>query len=232
MRFVTLALSIAALGVPAHAQVLPAPTEQSPRIQEAIWQEGQSVLVTALPQTPLTILLDDDQAIRRATISDSEAWGVSVSADLDSISVLPATAARPADLIVETDTREYRFRLEAAQSLMAAYLVRISNAPAAQTQAEAQVRQGAATYSYRLRGDRSVRPAAIVDDGEKTIIDYVPGQSLPAVFAIGPSGDEEVVDGYMRGDRFVIDRVHQELIFRIDKEKATAKRNKQADGAS
>ena len=57
------------------------------------------------------------------------------------------------------------------------------------------------------------------------MIEYAPGQSLPAVFAIGPTGDEEVVDGYMRDGLFVIDRVHEELVFRIDKAKATARRH-------
>jgi type IV secretion system protein VirB9 len=48
------------------------------------------------------------------------------------------------------------------------------------------------------------------------------------VFAIGPTGDEQVVDGYMRDGLFVIDRVHEELVFRIDKAMATARRSVRA----
>lgn len=73
-----------------------------------------------------------------------------------------------------------------------------------------------------------MRPASVRDNGAKTVIEYAPGQSLPAVFAIGPTGDEEVVDGYMRDGLFVIDRVHEELVFRIDKAKATARRSVRA----
>ena len=71
----------------------------------------------------------------------------------------------------------------------------------------------------------------MTDDGLKTRITYAPGQALPAVFAIGPSGEEEVVNGYMRDDIFVIDRVYGELVFRIDREKATARRNDTPEAA-
>ena len=39
-----------------------------------------------------------------------------------------------------------------------------------------------------------------------------------------------MVNGHMRGNALVIDRVWDELIFRIDKEKARARRNEEAEG--
>ncbi|RDC58908.1 hypothetical protein HME9302_00084 [Alteripontixanthobacter maritimus] len=84
-------------------------------------------------------------------------------------------------------------------------------------------------WGYSVKGDREVRPAAIGDDGFKTQIQYAPGQALPAVFAIGPAGEEEVVNGYMRGDFFVIDRVYNELVFRIDRKRAVARRSATAN---
>jgi len=44
------------------------------------------------------------------------------------------------------------------------------------------------------------------------------------VFGIGYNGEEEVVDGYMRDGVFTIDRVYGELVFRIDKKRARARR--------
>ena len=87
------------------------------------------------------------------------------------------------------------------------------------------------TWGYRLRGDREVQPQDITDDGIRTRIIFAPEQSLPAIFAIGPTGDEQVVDGYMRDGIFVIDRVWEELVFRIDKEKATARRNREPESS-
>lgn len=88
--------------------------------------------------------------------------------------------------------------------------------------------------TYRLRGSRELRPEAISDDGMKTYIEWGRYQSLPAVFGVGPSGNEEVVDGYMRDDVFTIDRVYEHLVFRLDREEAFARRrqrlNRQGEG--
>ncbi len=83
---------------------------------------------------------------------------------------------------------------------------------------------GEPRWLYRIGGDRAVRPAQVTDNGRQTAILFPPDQALPAVFAIGPTGDEEVVNGYMRGEAYVIDRVYERLVFRIDEARATARR--------
>jgi type IV secretory pathway VirB9-like protein len=77
---------------------------------------------------------------------------------------------------------------------------------------------------YKLSGAAELRPAQISDDGTHTYIVWAPDQALPAVFAVNARGTEEMVDGYMRNDIFTIDRVHPQLVFRIDKKLARAKR--------
>lgn len=77
---------------------------------------------------------------------------------------------------------------------------------------------------YRLSGDKSVMPIGISDDGRKTTIAWSKAQALPVVFALGAHGQEEVVNGYMREDRYVIDRVFDVLVFRIDTDVARAYR--------
>lgn len=222
---------VALIVSPLAAQVFPTPGNDTPRVQSVAWDDGQSIVLTALPETALTVMLEPGETITRAVLSGSRAWEVSVSAETDSFQVTPQQGAAPARLAVETNRRTYEFALETGQGLMAAYLVRLEYGEAAggAQNAEATDSLENLEWGYRLRGDRSVRPASIRDNGEKTVIRYAPGQALPAVFAIGPTGDEEVVDGYMRGDVFVIDRVHRELVFRIDKEKATAQRNDERD---
>jgi type IV secretion system protein VirB9 len=78
--------------------------------------------------------------------------------------------------------------------------------------------------NYKLSGDRSLLPAAMSDDGRRTYIQWGEYQSLPAVFGIGPTGQEEVVDGYVRDGKFTIDRVYGQIVFRIDKRQAIARR--------
>ena len=227
----TLSLALACLTtVSASAQVFPVPGNDTPRVQSVEWVSEQPIVLTALPSSTLTVMLEPGEFIRRAVLGGSRAWDVSVTAEADSFQVTPEVGAAPANLTIETDYRTYEFTLETGQGLMAAYLVRLQYEPSFPVEPEVIEDQLTnLNWGYRLRGDREVRPLSVRDNGEKTVITYAEGQSLPAVFAIGPTGDEEVVDGYMRGGVFVIDRVHQELVFRIDREKATAKRNRNED---
>lgn len=236
-RRLTLAAAVLLVwAAPLAAQVFPMPGPDTPRVQTAQWRPGEPLVLTALPQTALTVMLEPGETIRRATLGGSPAWEVAVSAEADSFQITPRPGADPASLTVETDRRSYNFMLETGEGLQAAYLVRLrfdagpSSVMPGPSLTVSQEITGL-DWSYRLRGDRSVRPASIRDNGDKTVITYAPDQALPAVFAIGPTGDEEVVDGYMRDGRFVIDRVHEELVFRIDKDKATARRNPRPDSA-
>ncbi len=79
--------------------------------------------------------------------------------------------------------------------------------------------------TYRLKGAALLRPIRIGDDGVHTYIQWSEDQPIPAVFALDPRGVEQIVDGYMRGELFTIDRVYPHLVFRIDKDKAEARRN-------
>lgn len=80
-----------------------------------------------------------------------------------------------------------------------------------------------AESSYKLSGDRALRPIRISDDGVHMYLEWAPEQDLPAVFSVSTLG-EGMVEGYMRGGIFIIDRVYGELVFRIDKKWARARR--------
>lgn len=83
---------------------------------------------------------------------------------------------------------------------------------------------GALSASYRLSGEKSLRPSRIGDDGVHMYLEWSEEQALPAVFALNTIGEEEMVDGYMRQGIFTIDRVHKSLVFRIGKKRAKAER--------
>jgi len=216
------------------AQLMPHPSDDTPQIRTVQFAQGARVLLTMLPDTPLTIILEPDQSIAGVTPGDGDDFKIRVAADRGSFMVLPTPEARAGTLNIATQNRTYTFMLRVEASQAAALVVRFVDPPALhQTSLTPEDSNPVSleTWSYRLRGDRDVRPAHVADDGFKTRISYAPGQALPAVFAIGPTGEEEVVNGYMRGDVFVIDRVYGELVFRIDKDKATARRNEAPEEA-
>lgn len=83
---------------------------------------------------------------------------------------------------------------------------------------------GTSEGRYRLSGAVELRPVQMSDDGVRTYIVWSEQQDLPAVFAISTTGGEEMVDGYMRGTVFTIDRIHRKLMFRIDRKATKAER--------
>lgn len=91
-------------------------------------------------------------------------------------------------------------------------------------QTDAGVSNAQPVAAYRLSGEKALRPMRIGDDGTHMYLEWDEEQALPAVFALNALGEEEMVDGYMRSGVFTIDRVHRDLVFRIGKKRAQAKR--------
>ncbi|WP_052761722.1 TrbG/VirB9 family P-type conjugative transfer protein [Aurantiacibacter luteus] len=228
---VALALLMVASG--AQAQVVPDIPLDNPRLQTVTWSEGEEVLLTVMPPTGLTVMFERGERIERISLTDQAAFQVRVSPDGDSMLVLPLVDSTTTQMQVETDRRSYPFTVRTGTGLTAAYLVRFAydGAELAPLRAVESAAADGPRWSYRMRGDAVVRPAAIRDDARRTYITYGPEQALPAVFAVGPTGEEEMVNGYMRGDTYVIDRVYGSLVFRLDEERATATRNAAPDAA-
>ncbi len=81
---------------------------------------------------------------------------------------------------------------------------------------------------YKLKGDRPLYPGRITDDGERTYIEWDRDVEMPAVFALNEQGQEILVDGYMRGGLYTIDRVYPQILFRLDRGFARAIRSRAA----
>lgn len=233
MRLTTfMALALAA-STPALAQVVPSFEVDNPRVQSITYVDGENVLLTVLPDSGATVMFERGERIERVVLDNSDAFDIRVSPDGDGLLVLPQREDAATRIAITTDRRPYRITARTGSGLTAAYLLqyRYDDAPFTEEEAVTPLADipAEARWTYRLRGDREVRPLAIRDDAQRTYITYATNQALPAVFAEGPSGDEEVVNGYMRGEVFVIDRVYSELVFRIDDERATARRQDEAE---
>lgn len=216
-------LTLLVAPVAASAQVAPMPSYDDPRLQTVIYRDAEPVRLVAFPGANLTLMFLPGEQVERVVLSDQAAFRVAVVGANDSLNIRALRPDADASMSVETATRRYAFSLETGEGLAAAYVVRFvdetSGAPAAQLSPPQQM-----TGAYRVSGSDSVRPARIGDDGTRTYIEWGAYQALPAVFGVGPSDAEEVVDGYMRGGVFTIDRVYSELVFRMDNERARARR--------
>ena len=215
--------------VPAAAQIAPTPSFEDPRLQTVSFEPGQAIRLVVFPDSSLKLVFHRGELIERVVVSDGAAFRAAVVGADDTIEIAPLRAGAVADLRVSTSQRQYLFSLHTGSALSAAYVVRLVDAAAEQGQQREQVAAsnpdpGAPLVGYRVKGDRALRPDSIVDDGMRTFIDWHRDKALPAVFGLGPGGEEEIVAGYMRDDTFVIDRIYPELVFRFDKRRATARR--------
>ena len=217
------AVALAALAAGASAQVAPTPGPEDPRLQTVAYDPARPVRLVAFPDASLTVMLLPGEQIQRVALSDPTAFEAHATGANDSVSIRPLHPEAAARLLVDTAQRRYEFELATGNGLAAAYVVRFVGAGALAAVAE-RAAPPAATGAYRLTGEQDLLPSRIADDGTRTYLEWSDSQSLPAVFGIGYNGEEEVVDGYMRDGVFTIDRVYGELVFRIDKKRARARR--------
>jgi type IV secretion system protein VirB9 len=224
-RALAILLLVSTPGI-AAAQQSPTPSFDDPRLQTVAYDPARPVRLVAYANSTLTVMLLPGDRIENVTLSDPAAFEVKVANPGDGLNIAPLQPAGTATLLVDTSVRRYEFHLATGDGLAAAYLVRFVD-PRGPARPVVAAAQPAVTGTYRLSGERTLMPSRIGDDGQRTYLEWGEYQSLPAVFGIGANGEEEVVDGYMREGVFTIDRVYGELVFRIDKKRAKARRNRE-----
>ncbi len=206
------------------AQVEPIASGIDSRIQIVHFVSGQFIRLQVPRHGMLGILLAPGETIRNATLRDAGSYRVTVTGTADALFV-EALGASPSILSVTTDKRSYDFQLNSSSQANIPYLVRFApDMPPAPLSAPPPMAAEHMPGRYKLSGNRELRPSGMRDDGMRTYIQWSAEQAIPAVFAVDGLGREEMVNGYMREGIFTIDRVHADLVFRIDKAMARARR--------
>jgi type IV secretion system protein VirB9 len=219
-----LAAALLLFAVPAAAT--PArPLDFDMRVETLEWREGAVLSLRTTVGGSLTVIFAPGEAVQAVIVGDPSALEIQIPPQADSLVL--RTLRRPfSDTItVRTQLRQYRFKVITGPANDVAYVVRLSiPAPEGNAAPSPVLPPPDAVNAYTLKGENSLRPVRVLDDGSRTYIEWGPDQALPAVFALSPLGEEETVDAHMRGGVMVIDRVYTRLIFRIGKFKAQAAR--------
>ena len=203
----------------------PRPLDFDPRIETLQWRSGADLPLRTTAGGSLIMLFGPGEAVQTVVVGDPSAIEVSVAPQADSMTVHTLRAPADASIAVHTQLRDYRFRVMVGPANDVAYTVRFAFEGAGLAVAAPPLPLSEATHLYALRGEASLRPRRITDDGAKTYIEWQDDQALPAVFALNAQGEEETVDSYMRQGVTVIDRVYSRLVFRIGKRSALASRS-------
>jgi len=223
-------MSLLVAAMPGAAQIRPQPGPGDPRLQTIAYDSGRIVELRTTPGYQLTLELSPDEQIQNVAVGDSGAWQVSANKAGDHLFIKPTQPGVVTNMTVITSVRVYNFDLVALASPTAdmAYTIRFKYPAAADPDAPNPpgnaVQPVRVATRYRIEGDRALRPATVSDDGIHTFITWPADSALPATFQIGDDGQERLVNGSMRGSRFVVDGIAKKLVFRIDQRTATATR--------
>ncbi len=172
------------------------------------------------------VLLPAGETITAISMARPGDWHAVPENESGSFSVRALRPVPDSAMTVSSAARTYSFVLSSSPEGPAPKLVRITGVGKARGRAprHPQDETGTGIHVYRMSGNRELWPSRIRDDGMKTYLEWRADQALPAVFALDRLGREEMVNGYMRGQTFTIDRVHERLVFRIDKASGQARR--------
>lgn len=219
---------IARLAFPflALALAVPGPLaarNDDPRLRTVAWQPDAVIELAARTGGTLAVMLAPGEQVTGISVAEPGAFQVERSTDGDGLLITPRVPGARSVLTVTSDARAYRFDLVSRDDASAPLIVRLTY-PGRAASPKLGRQATSATSGWKVSGSRTLRPVAIRDDGTKTFITWGSEQAIPAVFAVTAQGREEVVDGYMREGVFTVDRVHPRLVFRIDRQSATAVR--------
>jgi len=220
------ALIATTLAFPALADVEPVPSPEDARIAIVHYQADQPVRLNVASGGGITILLPLAEHIQSVVLTDPEAWHVDVSGGQDSLSLREVRQSLTGSTVmtVRSDMRSYDFSLTSSARSSGPYLVRIETAQAGRPPAVWSPPVISEPGTYKLAGNKALIPATLRDDGSKMYMTWGASQAIPAVFAIDDLGQEQMVNGYMRDGTFTIDRIYDQLLFRIDGAEASARR--------
>lgn len=218
MRRLLVSLAVLTLSCPVQSA-----SGKDSRYHTFDYENGSTFQLSTIVGTKQMVLFSKGERIRAITLSDPSAYSVHISPSGDSITLQANGSREPIMMNVVTDLRSYELALVPTLNGTVPQVIDFSYASGEGRQ-ERQMPDQADDAIWRLSGAKALRPISISDDGKKTYIAWGQEQPMPAVFAIGVTGDEEMVEGYVRAGLLTIDRVYRQLVFRIDRQSAQAKR--------
>jgi type IV secretion system protein VirB9 len=221
-----LILSALAAAINVRAESIPQGTLLDCRVRTLVFNENQVYRITAYYGYETDVELADNEEIRTVAAGDTVGWQI-VSAG-QHLFIKPMAQNARTNVSVITNRRTYLFELVAESPSNRSdmtYLVRFKYP---QTNVVLSTRTGekgdpaAFNFNYKIKGDKSVRPTRVFDDGLFTFFqfDNARNRDLPAIFWVSPDGRENLVNYRMEGNYVVVERTGEKFVLRSGDEKA------------
>jgi type IV secretion system protein VirB9 len=221
----------------------PAPASaQDPRLVEIFYNPASVTVIRGRAKVQATIMFGDDEAIENVAIGDSTAWQVTPNKQANLLFVKPLATRAVTNMTVVTSKRTYLFDLVASPRSRPVYVVRFAypdepEAPPQLTDARNDVERQATTdpravldpaalnFDWAKKGEESLFPVRIFDNGEAVFLSWPQGKAVPAILIEDAKGTEGPVNFTVRGDTIVVDGAPRQIILRSGKESARLSNN-------
>jgi type IV secretion system protein VirB9 len=219
-----------AFGQESAPQAPSKPAAVDSRIRTITYDPGRIVTLRGYLGYQMMISFDPDERIENVSIGDSMAWQVTPNRRATLLFLKPVEPNAATNMTVVTTLRRYAFELRASEAsgptdpnivyeLRFKYLDKTPPAPPAPAAKEEEEPARDLNFSYKVKGSKGMTPTRVFDDGRFTYFEFPQGLDSPAIFVIGPTGQEELVNNQVRGRYDVVDVVAKQFVLRYGKGK-------------
>lgn len=200
-----------------YAETSPRSTGTDPHVQTAVYNPNQVYRINGLQGYTTAIEFSGDEKILSVNIGDSSAWLVNVQENL--INLKPIADNPDTNMNVVTSRGTYQFYLttpdvrrdenghiKRAPTAKTIFLLRFRY-PEVQTNNTANQSSCAYCYNYHYsaRGDASIAPICVYDDGRFTYFNFACRTKIPAIFLVDCCGNESLVNYHIQGKYIVVE---------------------------
>lgn len=231
-RACLLGLLVLASTAAAQTPVIPEPGPGDPRIRTVVYDRHSVVLLRGHLGYQIMVEFDPDERIENVSIGDSLAWQVTPNRKATRLFLKPMERGAATNMTVVTNRRTYAFELAASEAMgpddprimfgvrflypdeAAPQVIEIPPPPPPEPAAPAQPTPEDYNFAYAFSGSKALIPLRVFDDGAATYFHLRPDDDAPALFVIGPSGEEELINTRIAGRYVVVDRIAQRFVLR------------------
>jgi len=223
-----LCLASLALGTPHQAQALRAPKPQGldGRVSTIMYVPDEVYKFTGHYGYQSSIVFEDGEEIATISMGDSVPWQITPSGNR--IFLKPVEQDAQTNMTVITNRRTYLFELHAreAESIEDPNLIWVLKfVYPSQEMIVRKKKEVLRTpeeegyqnfnYNYTIRGNSSIAPIKIYDDGEFTYFEFRDKNAeIPAIYHVDNMGKEYLINFRTRDDKVIVERVSSRFTLR------------------
>jgi type IV secretion system protein VirB9 len=210
------------------ALIATTPLQGAGRIAQAYYSPDRIVTINGQRSIQTMIEFRSDERIENIALGDSAAWQVTPNKRANLIFVKPLMTRSHTNMTVVTDKRRYLFDLVSnGRSGRPIYTIRFiypedfALPPNSEKIATAPPPPVTINNNWQAKGEKSLIPARIYDDGASTFLTWTDTVELPAILTMGTDGSEGPVNYTVKDGELVIEGVAPSYVLRVGKASAT-----------